>query len=78
MELTAGERTYFLITCPRCGKGTCKRIDGLASEQRMYCSSPTCRAVIDLKVPQRQQLFELLVDHAAHIDELLGKAGSPD
>ena len=78
MGLSAGERTYFLMTCPRCGKGTRKQVDWLSSERRMQCSSPKCRAVIDLKVPPHQKLIEILLDHAAQVDELLASTGSLD
>jgi hypothetical protein len=78
MGLSAGERTYFLMTCPRCGRGTCKQVDWLSIERRMQCSSSKCRAVIDLKAPRHQQLIEILVDHAAQVDELLASTGSTD
>jgi len=78
MGLSAGERTYFLMTCHRCGKGTRKQVDWLSTERRMQCSSPKCRAVIDLKAPQHQQLIEILLHHAAEVDELLASTGSMD
>jgi hypothetical protein len=71
MALTAAERLFFLVRCPRCGKGTEKMVAWLATNRQMRCTTPSCKALLNLYAPKYRTLIEKLVDQASELDALM-------
>jgi len=69
--LSAAERMTFGVQCPRCGKITEKMVAWLATESRMRCATPSCRAYVNLDDPKQRAVIDKLVDQASELDALM-------